>query len=249
MLNYEPPQSHAIYLHRVGRTARAGLSGRACTLVAEPDRKIVREIVRAAKAQGPGSAKVVSRVLDPNALDRYDRRLASLADEIDDILRLEKEERAMGDAERDVRRGENLVGFGDEIASRPRRTWFTGERDKQQARERGAQELNGTGSSGATPAGKRNGVGKLSGKKKKRLDDRKLRNGHGDDGEGEADNKARMWKKPKVGKSTGRPPPAGGGGRGGGEGGKKGRRSGGKGGKGKKAKGGPMSGKIKKIKP
>lgn len=241
VLNYEPPQSHAIYLHRVGRTARAGLSGRACTLVAEPDRKIVREIVRAAKAQGPGSAKVVSRVLDPNALDRCDRRLASLADEIDDILRLEKEERAMGDAERDVRRGENLVGFGDEIASRPRRTWFTGERDKQQARERGAQELNGAGSSGATQAGKRNGVGKMSGKKKKRLDDRKLRNGVVGDGEG--DNKARMWKKTKV---VGKPtrPARGVGGN------KKARPGGGKAGKkSKKGKGGHMSGKIKNVKP
>lgn len=200
MLNYEAPQSHAIYLHRVGRTARAGLSGRACTLVAEPDRKIVRQIVRAAKAQGAGSgtgtAKVVSRVVDPSALDRYDRQIAALADEIDAILHMEKEERAMREAERDVQRGENLVGFGDEIASRPRRTWFAGERDKKQARERGAKELNGAGS-GDPAAAKKNGLGKMSGKKKKRLDDRKLRKGERgrDEGAGEAEGK--MWKKPK----------------------------------------------------
>lgn len=197
MLNYEAPQSHAIYLHRVGRTARAGLSGRACTLVAESDRKIVRQIVRAAKAQGAGSgsgtAKVVSRVVDPNALDQYDRRMAALADEIDAILHMEKEERAMREAERDVQRGENLVGFGDEIASRPRRTWFAGERDKKQARERGAKELNGAGSGDPAATKKKNGVGKMSGKKKKRLDDRKVRKGESGRDEGEG----KMWKKPK----------------------------------------------------
>lgn len=207
VLNYEPPQSHAIYLHRVGRTARAGLSGRACTLVAEPDRKLVREIVRAAKAQGAGgtgSARVVSRVLDPNAVDRCDRRVAALTDEIDAILRMEKEERAMGEAERDVRRGENLVGFGDEIASRPRRTWFAGERDKQQARERGAKELNGAAGAGEAAAaaaasaskGKNNGIGKMSHKKKKRLDDRTMRKAEGGGG-GEVG--GRIWKKPKRG--------------------------------------------------
>lgn len=214
MLNYEPPQSHAIYLHRVGRTARAGLSGRACTLVAESDRKIVREIVRAAKAQGTGTgsgsgpAKVVSRVLDPDALDRCDGRIAALADEIDAILSMEKEERAMGEAERDVRRGENLVGFSDEIASRPRRTWFAGERDKQQARERGAKELNGADPNGAAPAaGKRTGTGKMSGKQKKRLDDRKLRTGEVGGHQGQEGSRrpgeGRIWKKPKSGLTVG----------------------------------------------
>jgi ATP-dependent RNA helicase DDX27 len=42
VINYEAPQSHEIYLHRVGRTARAGRTGRACTLAAEPDRKVVK---------------------------------------------------------------------------------------------------------------------------------------------------------------------------------------------------------------
>ncbi|MCJ1463263.1 nucleolar DEAD-box protein required for synthesis of 60S ribosomal subunit [Pseudocyphellaria aurata] len=216
VLNYEPPQSHAIYLHRVGRTARAGLSGRACTLVAESDRKIVREIVRAAKAQGAGTgsgsgpAKVVGRVMDPDALDRCDERIAALADEIDAILSMEKEERAMGEAERDVRRGENLVGFSDEIASRPRRTWFAGERDKQQARERGAKELNGADANGAAPAGapgKRTGQGKMSGKQKKRLDDRKLRVGEARGHQGQEGahrpGEGRIWKKPKNGLPVG----------------------------------------------
>ena len=49
VINFEAPQSHEIYLHRVGRTARAGRSGRSCTLAAEPDRKVVKAAVKAAK--------------------------------------------------------------------------------------------------------------------------------------------------------------------------------------------------------
>lgn len=168
----------------------------------------MREIVKAAKAQGSESAKVVSRVLDPNAVDGCDEQVATLADEIDAILRMEKEERSMGEAERDVRRGENLVDFSDEIASRPRRTWFAGERDKQQARERGARELNGADAGGGT--GKRNGSGKMSGKEKKRLDDWKLRKGSsGGAREGEGA-QGKMWKKPKN-KSSGKNGPKAGG--------------------------------------
>ena len=42
VINYEAPASYEIYLHRVGRTARAGRLGRAVTLAGEPDRKIVK---------------------------------------------------------------------------------------------------------------------------------------------------------------------------------------------------------------
>ncbi|TPR11067.1 Methyltransferase domain family protein [Aspergillus niger] len=62
VINYEAPQSHEIYLHRVGRTARAGRSGRACTIAAEPDRKVVKAAVKAGKSQG---AKIASRVIEP----------------------------------------------------------------------------------------------------------------------------------------------------------------------------------------
>lgn len=179
-MNYEPPQSHAIYLHRVGRTARAGLDGRACTLVTEPDRKLVREIVRTAKSQG---ARVVSRVLDIEAVDDCEAKLKALNGEVEVIISMEKEEKALGEAERDVTRGENLVAFSKEIAGRPKRTWFSTEEDKRKSHEKGARELNGD-----QVARKRKGdnIGRLSNKAKKKLDDNQQR------GEG------KVWKKGKI---------------------------------------------------
>ncbi|KAL8908281.1 MAG: hypothetical protein Q9207_000903 [Kuettlingeria erythrocarpa] len=165
VLNYTAPQSLNIYLHRVGRTARAGAPGRACTLAAEPDRKIVKAAVKAAKAQG---AKVVSRTVDVADADRWQDRIDALASEIDGILDEEKEMKQMTDAERDVRRGENLIEHEAEIKSRPKRTWFETEKEKKEARAKGAVELNGVQGGGGSKTKKKEG--KLSGKDRKKLD-------------------------------------------------------------------------------
>jgi len=173
VLNYSAPQSHEIYLHRVGRTARAGRTGRACTLASEPDRKVVKAAVKAARAQG---AKIVSRVVPSDAADAWDARLKGMEGEVEDVLKEEKEEKALQGAERDVRRGENLVVHEEEIMSRPRRTWFESEKEKAKAKEAGRRELNGE------VGGKREKK-KLSNKEKKKLDLRDERK------------EGRVWKK------------------------------------------------------
>ena len=93
VINYEAPQTHEIYLHRVGRTARAGRTGRACTLAAEPDRRVVKAAVRSGRSQG---AKIVSRVLDSTAVDEWAAKVEEMHGEIDEILREEKEEKQLG---------------------------------------------------------------------------------------------------------------------------------------------------------
>ncbi|KAL8675590.1 MAG: hypothetical protein Q9168_000102 [Polycauliona sp. 1 TL-2023] len=163
VLNYTAPQSLNIYLHRVGRTARAGAPGRSCTLAAEPDRKVVKAAVKAARAQG---AKVVSRTVDSDVVDEWHKKAEDLADEIDAILHEEKELKQMGEAERDMRKAENVMEYEDEIKTRPRRTWFESEKEKKEARAKGAVELNGVQGGKS----KKEGKGKLSGKERKSLD-------------------------------------------------------------------------------
>ncbi|KAK2867811.1 nucleolar DEAD-box protein required for synthesis of 60S ribosomal subunit [Arthroderma sp. PD_2] len=176
VINYEAPQSHEIYLHRVGRTARAGRSGRACTIAAEPDRKVVKEAVKAGRAQG---AKIVSRVIDQATADKWADQVNELTPEIDEVLQEEKEEKQLAKAEMQVTRGKNLIGHQDEIMSRPKRTWFESEKEKRESKKRGLAELNGP------DAGKK-GKKKLSGKDKKKLDDTRTRE------------EGRVWKKGKT---------------------------------------------------
>ena len=183
VINYEAPQSHEIYLHRVGRTARAGRAGRACTLAAETDRKVVKAAVKTAKAQG---AKIVSRVVEPADADVWAKKVEELQGEIEEVLKEEREEKQLAQAETQVRRGENLITHKDEIMARPKRTWFESETQKRAAKTVGRVELNGDEISAGKGKGK-GGKRKLSGKEKKTLEDRDERR------------EGKIWKK-KTGK-------------------------------------------------
>ena len=56
VINYDLPESAASYIHRIGRTGRAGRTGVAISFVAEDQQYLVRDI-----------EKAIGRVLDPNA--------------------------------------------------------------------------------------------------------------------------------------------------------------------------------------
>lgn len=188
VINYEAPQSYEIYLHRVGRTARAGRTGRACTLAAEPDRKVVKAAVKAGKAQG---AQIRQRTVEPHTVDAWMTKIDALEPEVDSILQEEKEEKALANTERDLTRVDNFVTHKEEIMSRPRKTWFESEKEKERAKQKGAVELNGPDAA----AGKKK-KGKLSNKQKKQLTDRDERR----DG--------KMWKKTKSDRTGAKKPVA-----------------------------------------
>lgn len=162
VINYEAPQSHEIYLHRVGRTARAGRSGRSCTIAAEPDRKVVKAAVKSAKQQG---AVIRQRTVDPLEAESWQDRCDRLQSEIEAILTEEKEDRALANTERDITRASNIVEHREEILARPKKTWFESAKEKEKSKERGAVELNG-------PMEKKAKKGKLSKKQKKKLEDK-----------------------------------------------------------------------------
>ncbi|SMR47869.1 unnamed protein product [Zymoseptoria tritici ST99CH_3D1] len=166
VINYEAPQSHEIYLHRVGRTARAGRTGRSCTLAAEPDRKVVKAAVKSGKAQG---AVIKQRTIDPSDVDAWQTRLEALESEVEDVLREEKEEKALQQVDRDLTKADNIVKYEAEIKARPRKTWFESEKDKQASRDKGFSALNGPADEEAKKGKKK---GKLSNKDKKKLQDK-----------------------------------------------------------------------------
>jgi ATP-dependent RNA helicase DDX27 len=178
VINYEAPQTPEIYVHRVGRTARAGRSGVAITLAADPDRKVVKAAVRSGKAQG---AKIISRIIDAAVADKLQAEVDEMEDEIEEILREEKEEKQLQQVEMQVKKGENMIKHEDEINARPRRTWFETQQAKKDAKEAGRAELNGV-----REQLKKKGQGKLSNKDKKKLDSRQERS------------EAKSWKKGRA---------------------------------------------------
>jgi ATP-dependent RNA helicase DDX27 len=200
VINYEAPQTQEIYLHRVGRTARAGRQGKSCTLAAEPDRKVVKACVKTARAQG---AIIKSRIIDSKSADDWSRKVDLLAVEIEDVLREEKEEKVLATTEMQMRRTENIMTHEDEILSRPKKTWFESESDKRAAKIRGKEELNGAMTPGAKLKGDKK---KLSNKQKKKLEDKdeRMEGGGWKKGKAERDGKG-VLEKEKKGKGGKRP--------------------------------------------
>lgn len=187
VINFESPQNFPIYLHRVGRTARAGRSGRACTLAGESDRKVVKDAVKAAKQQG---ALVAARVLDAATIENIGREISSLEKEINEILAEEKEEKQLNEVEMQVRKGENLMKHKAEISSRPQRTWFQSQGEKKLAKEAMLEKLN----SKILPE-----VGEGKGAKKKKLSTKIMKKL---DSKGEV-KEGNMYKKTKVNRLEG----------------------------------------------
>jgi ATP-dependent RNA helicase DDX27 len=112
------------YIHRVGRTARAGRSGVAVSLAGEAERNIVRQVVK--KARNP----VKSRLVPHDILEKYRTRVAALQEDVENILKEEWAEQNMAFAENQANRAEKILK-GDKKPSGPDRTWFQTKQERK----------------------------------------------------------------------------------------------------------------------
>ncbi|CDR88359.1 related to DRS1-RNA helicase of the DEAD box family [Sporisorium scitamineum] len=128
VINYDMPGQFEAYLHRVGRTARAGRNGRAVTLVGEADRRMLKLAIKKSSAE-----QVKHRIIPSAVASKMLETLEQLKPEVDAVLREEKEEKALRIAEMELKKGENMATHADEIFSRPKRTWFQTSSDKDKA--------------------------------------------------------------------------------------------------------------------
>ncbi|GAW03679.1 DEAD-domain-containing protein [Lentinula edodes] len=129
VINYDMPGQVEQYLHRVGRTARAGNKGRSVTLVGEADRKMLKAAIK----HGSDKDKIRHRIVPQDAVNKWAEKLESLKEEISEILREEKEEKQLRQAEMELKKGQNIIEHEAEIFSRPARTWFQTEKEKKNA--------------------------------------------------------------------------------------------------------------------
>ncbi|KAK9474851.1 nucleolar dead-box protein [Dipodascopsis tothii] len=123
VVNYDVPKTYEVYMHRIGRTARAGRQGRSVTFVGEAstERAIVKDAIKNIKK---GEAKAVSREVNWTEVTKIVGQLEGKTDRIEEVLREEKAEKALAIAEMELRKTENMLKHRDEIHSRPKRTWF-----------------------------------------------------------------------------------------------------------------------------
>ncbi|RLV89676.1 ATP-dependent RNA helicase DRS1 [Spathaspora sp. JA1] len=177
VVNYDMPKTHEVYLHRVGRTARAGRDGVSISFVGEStqDRSIVKDAIKSIAETNEG--KAVSRNVDWTKVESINKIIESKQDTIEEVLVEEKQAKEILQAEMELTKASNIIKHGKEIQARPRRTWFESEAEKKKHKTEVMQHL--------TKHGK-----KVNSKKRKQLEAKK------------EDNNARSYKKTKVDRSN-----------------------------------------------
>lgn len=136
VINYDMPGQLAQYTHRVGRTARAGRKGRSISLVGEPDRKMLKLALKQTASGSDTSGTVRHRVIPADAISGMSTKLDDLKEDVADILKEEKEEKAMRQAEMEMKKGSNMIEHEAEIFGRPKREWFQSEKQKLAAKSK-----------------------------------------------------------------------------------------------------------------
>ncbi|TKW28557.1 hypothetical protein SEVIR_3G335900v4 [Setaria viridis] len=125
VINFACPRDVKTYLHRVGRTARAGREGYAVTFVTDDDRSLLKAIAKKAGSQ------LKSRIVAEKPVADCAKLIEQLEDQISTIIREEREEMLVRKAEMELAKVENMMAHKDDIYSRPKKTWFTTEREKK----------------------------------------------------------------------------------------------------------------------
>lgn len=134
VINYEMPKDITTYVHRVGRTARAGRNGRAVTLTSESRRLLMKQVSRHCHGF------VKSRAVPDPVIAQWKARIESMQSDVKLIMHEETLEKRMREAEKEAMKASNMVRYEDEIASRPARTWFMSEKEKKRVAENAEED-------------------------------------------------------------------------------------------------------------
>ncbi|KAL2538158.1 DEAD-box ATP-dependent RNA helicase 28 [Forsythia ovata] len=143
VINFACPRDLTSYVHRVGRTARAGREGYAVTFVTDNDRSLLKSIVKRI------GSKLRSRIVAEQSIKKWSEIIEQMEDQVALVLQEEKEEMALRKAEMEATKAENMIEHRDEIYSRPKRTWFSTEKEKKlvaKAAKESLEKWNGSGS-------------------------------------------------------------------------------------------------------
>lgn len=127
VINFTMPNTVKHYVHRVGRTARAGKVGRSVSLVGETERKMLKEIVK--KAKFP----VKARVIPQEVILKFRDLIEKLEKDVYAVLCLEKEEKEMAHSEAQISSAQKRLTKSEDEKQLPR-TWFQTNEERKKDR-------------------------------------------------------------------------------------------------------------------
>lgn len=122
LFTYEKMFVIIVIIYRVGRTARAGRGGVSVSLAGEQERSLVKEVIKQAKNP------VKNRIIPPDIIEKYNKKLQSLEPDVEKILQEEKSERELAKVENEANRVEKLLKVEDD---KEKRSWFQSKKERK----------------------------------------------------------------------------------------------------------------------
>eukprot|EP00483_Globobulimina_turgida_P007175 UN07189 len=110
VLNMEFPTNIKTYIHRVGRTARAGHRGYSCTFVSDKRKKLVKKLL---KTSG-NNTNIKSRTLNNEFVLWCLNKINDIKQETVPLLKSENKEREMRILNRKLKRSHNFITYESE---------------------------------------------------------------------------------------------------------------------------------------
>ena len=116
VINYDMPQTVNQYIHRVGRTARLGLHGRAVSLVGERERELMREVIKKNCSDNP----ITKRTIPDEVIEKCQKTLESIAEKVNEMQLAKRQLVAMSNADREAKRAREIATNPDALPTKKR---------------------------------------------------------------------------------------------------------------------------------
>ncbi|KAL0208086.1 hypothetical protein P9112_010673 [Eukaryota sp. TZLM1-RC] len=153
VINMELPRDHSTYVHRVGRTARAGEGGKSVSFFNSNDKAFIKMVKK-------HSGSLKERVVPQNKLEEAEKMIDDVRGDVIAKLKEERADAELRKAEMEAQKVENLIKYEEEIKSRPKRSFI---------------KKRNTDDAGDSVGGKGKGKGGDAGKKRRSKGDDKLK--------------------------------------------------------------------------
>ncbi|CAL4068103.1 unnamed protein product [Meganyctiphanes norvegica] len=135
VMNFTMPPSYSTYVHRVGRTARAGRCGRSVSISSEGEYKMLKEIKKSS------TTAMFERVVNKDIVSKYKARMDKLEPTLKQIIKEELDDKELKEMEAKLNKMKNKVqGKG-----REEREWFQNRKQRQEEQSRLAIDEDGGG--------------------------------------------------------------------------------------------------------
>lgn len=124
VINFSYPVEPRRYVHRVGRTARAGASGVALTICNDEERKEVKKLSRKL------NFGVTTFSLNKKHVQKYVELIQNVEQAAQEIEEEMAEDKEALKAHIEAQKAENMIKFKKDIEARPKKEWFQSKKQK-----------------------------------------------------------------------------------------------------------------------